>query len=148
VGTFVSTMSDVGMRHAVFFNNLIIQHRHSIDIPPSTASLVKEIRYCVIAIVLGVAQFSRFEVCWPSARSTEDSRRAASLVFHGSWSFHRHGIRVAAFLGLPFLGVRFATTIRAPTSGPVKTTCAFSAKLCSFCYCLSYGHLSAKLRGS
>jgi hypothetical protein len=71
-------MSDVGMRHAVFFNNLIIQHRHSIDIPPSTASLVKEIRYCVIAIVLGVATVFTISKCAgrpPGAQRIADEQR-------------------------------------------------------------------------
>ena len=44
-------ISDVGIKHAVRFNDLTI--RHTIDFTPSVASIAKEIRYCVIALVLG-----------------------------------------------------------------------------------------------
>lgn len=49
-------LSDVGVRHAVAFSNLNI--RHSLDVSPATVSLAKELRYCVIAIVLGVTAAS------------------------------------------------------------------------------------------
>ena len=44
-------LSDVGVRHAVAFTNLNI--RHSVDISPSTLLFTKELRYCVIAVVVG-----------------------------------------------------------------------------------------------
>lgn len=44
-------ISDVAVRHAVAVPPLNI--RHSIDLGPSTVSVVREIRYCVIAAVLG-----------------------------------------------------------------------------------------------
>ena len=43
--------SDVGVRHSVVLSNLNIQHL--VDFSPATVSIVREIRYCVIAIVLG-----------------------------------------------------------------------------------------------
>jgi hypothetical protein len=45
-----------GVRHAVAFNTLNI--RHLVDLSPSTLLFAKEIRYCVIAIVLGFATTS------------------------------------------------------------------------------------------
>lgn len=44
-------MSDVAVRHAVAFNSLNI--KHSVDLSSSTISVAREIRICVIAIVLG-----------------------------------------------------------------------------------------------
>lgn len=46
-------ISDAGIRHAVVFNTLNI--RHLVDFSPSTLSLAKEIRNCVIVVVLGFA---------------------------------------------------------------------------------------------
>ena len=43
--------SDIAVRHAVAFTTLNI--RHSLDISPSTLSFAKELRYCVIVIVVG-----------------------------------------------------------------------------------------------
>ncbi|PWY79732.1 hypothetical protein BO70DRAFT_397207 [Aspergillus heteromorphus CBS 117.55] len=43
--------SDVGVRHAVVLSNLEI--RHLVDFSPATASIAREIRLCVIAIVVG-----------------------------------------------------------------------------------------------
>lgn len=48
--------SDVGVRHAVAFTNL--NFKHSIDFSPSTVSIAKEVRYCVIAIVVGFSAAS------------------------------------------------------------------------------------------
>lgn len=48
--------SDVGVRHAVAFTNLNL--KHSIDFSPSTVSIAKEVRYCVIAIVVGFSAAS------------------------------------------------------------------------------------------
>jgi hypothetical protein len=45
-----------GIRHAVAFNTLNI--RHLVDLSPNTILFAKEIRYCVIAIVLGFATTS------------------------------------------------------------------------------------------
>ncbi len=45
-------LSDVGVRHAVAFTTLNI--KHSIEIPPSAVSIARELRYCVIAVVVGV----------------------------------------------------------------------------------------------
>jgi hypothetical protein len=49
-------ISDAGIRHAVAFNTLNV--RHFVDLSPSTVSVAKEIRYCVIAIVIGFATTS------------------------------------------------------------------------------------------
>lgn len=49
-------ISDAQIRHAIAFNALNV--RHLIDISPNTVSFAKEIRYCVIAIVLGFATTS------------------------------------------------------------------------------------------
>lgn len=49
-------LSDVGVRHAVAFSSLNI--RHSVDISPSTLSFAKELRYCIIAIVIGATTAS------------------------------------------------------------------------------------------
>jgi hypothetical protein len=46
-------MSDVGLRHAVTFNALTIQHQHSFVISSSAVSVAREVRFCVIAVVLG-----------------------------------------------------------------------------------------------
>lgn len=48
--------SDVGVRHAVAFTELKI--KHSVDISPSTVSFAKELRYCVIVIVVGLTTAS------------------------------------------------------------------------------------------
>jgi hypothetical protein len=49
-------ISDAGIRHAVAFNTLNI--RHLVDISPNTVLFAKEIRYCVIVVVVGVATTS------------------------------------------------------------------------------------------
>ena len=49
-------ISDVGVRHAVAFTGLKITH--SIELSPSTIQIAKEIRYCVIAAVLGFTAVS------------------------------------------------------------------------------------------
>ena len=46
-------LSDVGVRHAIAFTTLNI--RHSIDLSPSAVSFAREFRYCVIAVVVGLA---------------------------------------------------------------------------------------------
>ena len=43
---------DVAVKHAVAFSPLSI--RHSFEASPSTVSLVKELKICVITIVLGL----------------------------------------------------------------------------------------------
>ena len=48
--------SDVGVKHAVTFTELNI--KHSLDLSPSTVSLAKELRYCVIAVVVGLTTAS------------------------------------------------------------------------------------------
>ena len=48
---FMELASDVGVRHSVVLSNLNIQHL--VDFSPATVSIVREIRYCVIAIVVG-----------------------------------------------------------------------------------------------
>lgn len=48
--------SDVGVRHAISFEALNINH--SVDISPTAVSIAKEVRYCVIAIVAGFAAVS------------------------------------------------------------------------------------------
>lgn len=44
-------MSDVAVRHTVALSNLNIQH--SFDISPSAVAIAREVRFCVIAIVVG-----------------------------------------------------------------------------------------------
>ena len=46
-------VSDVAVKHAVSFTNLKITH--TLDISPVAASIAREVRYCVIAIVLGIS---------------------------------------------------------------------------------------------
>lgn len=46
-------LSDVGVQHAIAFTTLNI--KHSIDLSPSAVSIAREFRYCVIAVVLGLA---------------------------------------------------------------------------------------------
>jgi hypothetical protein len=41
-----------GIKHEVAVK--VINVRHIVDVSPSTLSLAKEIRYCIIALVLGV----------------------------------------------------------------------------------------------
>lgn len=49
-------VSDAGIRHAVAFNTLNI--RHLVELTPASISLAREIRYCVIAVVVGFAATS------------------------------------------------------------------------------------------
>lgn len=49
-------ISDVGVRHAVAFSALKIQH--SFDFSPAAVSIAREVRISVIAIVIGVAATS------------------------------------------------------------------------------------------
>lgn len=49
-------LSDIGVRHAVSFAPLNI--RHSVDISPTAVSIAREVRYCVIAVVVGFATVS------------------------------------------------------------------------------------------
>lgn len=46
----------MGVRHAVAFTDLNI--KHSVDISPSTLSFAKELRYCVIVVVVGLTTAS------------------------------------------------------------------------------------------
>lgn len=48
--------SDVGVRHAVAFTSLNI--KHSVEFSPSTVSVAKEVRYCVVAVVVGLTAAS------------------------------------------------------------------------------------------
>lgn len=49
-------LSDVGVRHAVSFAPVNI--KHSVDISPSAVSIAREVRYCVIAVVVGFVTVS------------------------------------------------------------------------------------------
>jgi len=49
-------ISDAGIRHVVAFNTLNI--RHLVDASSTTLSIAREIRYCVIVLVLGFATTS------------------------------------------------------------------------------------------
>lgn len=49
-------LSDVGVRHAVSFAALSI--KHSVDISPAAVSIARELRYCVIAVVVGFSTVS------------------------------------------------------------------------------------------
>lgn len=51
LSAFMDFASDVGVRHSVVLSNLNIQH--SVDFSPATVSIVRELRFCVIAIVVG-----------------------------------------------------------------------------------------------
>lgn len=63
-------MSDVGLKHAVTFNSLNIQH--SIDFSPSALSIAREIRYCIIAAVIGFTTASIIKTfCTYRARPPE-----------------------------------------------------------------------------
>ena len=46
-------VSDVAVKHAVRFTDLNI--KHTIDISPAAVSIARDIRYCVIAIVVGLS---------------------------------------------------------------------------------------------
>jgi hypothetical protein len=52
------SVSDVAVRHALTCTTLTIQH--SLDISPSTLLLAKELRYCVITVVLGFTAVTIF----------------------------------------------------------------------------------------
>lgn len=54
--SFEMDLADVGVRHAVAFTTLNINH--SVDISPSTLSLARELRISIIAIVLGLTAAS------------------------------------------------------------------------------------------
>ena len=56
VSCYQMEISDAGICHAVAFNTLNI--RHLVDLSPATVSVAKEIRYCVIAVVVGFATTS------------------------------------------------------------------------------------------
>ncbi|KAG2010966.1 hypothetical protein GB937_007511 [Aspergillus fischeri] len=43
--------SDVGVRHSVVLSNLKIQH--FVEFSPAAVSVAREVRFCVIAIVIG-----------------------------------------------------------------------------------------------
>lgn len=45
-------LTDIGVRHSVTFTNLNI--KHSIELSPSAISVARELRYCLIAIVVGL----------------------------------------------------------------------------------------------
>lgn len=45
-------LSDIGVQHSVAFTNLNI--KHSFELSPSAVSVVRELRYCLIAIVVGL----------------------------------------------------------------------------------------------
>lgn len=60
-------MSDVAVRHAVAVNTFSVHH--SIDISPSVVSIAKEIRYCVLAVVIGYSVTSIFRSVWNSRRT-------------------------------------------------------------------------------
>ncbi len=46
----------VAVRHAVTFTTLNL--KHSVELSPSTVSVAKEVRYCIIAIVVGFSAVS------------------------------------------------------------------------------------------
>lgn len=64
-------LSDVGVRHAVSFATLNI--RHSVDISPTAVSIAREVRYCVIAVVLGFATVSIVKSLFSRSNRTFDS---------------------------------------------------------------------------
>ena len=51
-------ISDVAVRHVVALPPLSVRHSVDITASSSTLSIVKEIRFCVIAIVLGLTTAS------------------------------------------------------------------------------------------
>ena len=46
----------VAFRHSVAFSNLRIEH--SVDLSPTTVALAREVRLCIIALVVGIAGIS------------------------------------------------------------------------------------------
>lgn len=46
-------LSEVGIRHVVRFEELRV--RHTVDVSPVAASIARDVRYCVIAIILGIS---------------------------------------------------------------------------------------------
>lgn len=49
--TFMDLASDVGVRHSVVLSNLNIHHL--VDFSPAAVSIARELRLCVITIVVG-----------------------------------------------------------------------------------------------
>lgn len=66
-------LSDVGVRHAVSFAPLNI--KHSVDISPTAVSIAREIRYCVIAVVVGFATVSIVKSLLTRSGRTFDSSK-------------------------------------------------------------------------
>ena len=60
-------LSDVGVRHAIAFSPLNI--KHSIDLSPSAVSVAREIRICIIAVVVGVAAITITRTVLASSRA-------------------------------------------------------------------------------
>ena len=46
-------LSDVGVRHAVQFGELRI--KHIVEVSPVAASIARDLRYCVIAVIVGLS---------------------------------------------------------------------------------------------
>ena len=69
-------LSDV--RHNVAFSTVNIRHSVTVDISPSTVSLVKELRYCILFVVIGVTSASivRSVLNWRSAAARDHSDSA------------------------------------------------------------------------
>lgn len=62
-------MSDIGVRHVVGVPEIHI--RHTIDVSPIVASIARDIRYTVIAIVFGITGVSIANIFLASRRSTK-----------------------------------------------------------------------------
>ena len=69
-------LSDVGVRHKVAFSTINI--RHSVEISPSTVSLAKELRYCILFVVIGVTSASivRSVLTWKTTAARDRSNSA------------------------------------------------------------------------
>lgn len=64
-------LSDVAVRHAVADSPLNI--RHSIDLSSSAVSIAREIRFCVIAVVVGFTAASIVKSVLEYRRSTQQN---------------------------------------------------------------------------
>ena len=66
-------LSDVGVRHAVSFAPLSI--KHSVDISSAAVSIARELRYCVIAVVVGISTVSIVKNLLPHSKRSSGSSK-------------------------------------------------------------------------
>ena len=70
--------SDVNARVHVAFSPINILVRHSVEFSPSTVSLAKELRYCILFVVIGVTSASivRSVLTWKTTAARDRSESA------------------------------------------------------------------------